>query len=423
MTHRRFLMPAHSRTRQDLTTRRSHRECWIPEAWAQWWPDADSGKVVAMRSPSNQLTRAVELTPAALVLLLACSGSAKAPGTKDASTDSGTTNAGDASGNAAETSSGTSTTAASASTDGGSSTSSGGATTSSDGQTSTSSAGASTSAETTTGEASTTVGGASTTATSTDGSPMGTSGCGSASWPEGGAQTLDVDGTTREFISAIPDGYDANAPHRLVFAFHGRTGTAEQIASGFNGGYYGLENRMADTLFVAPQGLGTDEDPADTGWPNTDGQDIAFVEAMLDYFESNYCVDSSRIFSTGFSYGGIMSNTIACQLGSRFRAVAPMAGALFSFGQNSCVGEPVAAWFTHGSMDDQVGIEQGESARDALLDANGCSMTDTEPVDPSPCVSYLDCLAGYPVHWCQTDLNHNIPDFAADAVASFFLGF
>lgn len=370
---------------------------------------------------------------AAVALLIACSGSSdvQPPMAKD-----GVTNPGSDTGQAATSAGDASTSTSDASSTSGSSVGTGGASASTTtAQSSTSSAGASTSAgqattaggastsaATTTGEMSTSAGGASTTGDSTDGSATGTSGCGAASWPEGGAQSLQVDGVTREFISAAPDGYDPNTPHRLVFAFHGRTGTAEQIASAFNG-YYGLESRMADTVFVAPQGLGTDEDPADTGWPNTDGEDIAFVEAMLDYFESNYCVDSSRIFSVGFSYGGIMSNTIACQLGSRFRAVAPMAGALFSFGQNACLGEPVAAWFTHGTMDDQVAIEQGESARDALLEANGCSLTATEPVDPSPCVSYLDCLAGYPVHWCQTDLNHNIPDFAADAVANFFLGF
>lgn len=248
--------------------------------------------------------------------------------------------------------------------------------------------------------------------------PVETDGCGATSWPEAGPQTLDVDGTMREFIVALPDGYDANAPQRLVFAFHGRTGTAEQIASGFGGGYYGLSSRMQNTIFVAPQGLGTDEDPSDTGWPNSGGQDIAFVEAMLAHLESSYCVDAARIFSVGFSYGGIMSNTIACQMGSRFRAVAPMAGALFSFGQNACIGEPVAAWFTHGSADTTITPDQGESARDALLATNGCEMT-TTPVEPSPCVEYA-CPAQYPVHWCLHDGAHTLPDFAGDAVAAFF---
>jgi poly(3-hydroxybutyrate) depolymerase len=181
---------------------------------------------------------------------------------------------------------------------------------------------------------------------------------------------------------------------------------------------------MDTSLFVAPQGLGTDEDPGATGWPNTDGRDIAFVEAMLDYFESNYCIDSTRIFSIGFSYGGIMSNTIACQLGSRFRAVAPMAGALFSFGQSACVGEPVAAWFAHGSQDMDITLDQGENARDALLQSNGCD-TASEPilVEPSPCVAYQGCAEGHPVHWCVYDAGHVPPDFGPEGAAAFFSSF
>jgi poly(3-hydroxybutyrate) depolymerase len=46
-----------------------------------------------------------------------------------------------------------------------------------------------------------------------------------------------------------------------------------------------------------------------------------------------------RIFSVGFSYGGITSDTIACQLGSTFRAIARIAGSMFG-GTRSCVNQP-----------------------------------------------------------------------------------
>jgi hypothetical protein len=74
-------------------------------------------------------------------------------------------------------------------------------------------------------------------------------------------------------------------------------------------------------------------------------------------------------------------------------------------------------------MDESVAIEQGEAARDAILETNGCDANATESVAPSPCVSYQGCLEGFPVHWCQTDLTHMLPDFAPDAVATFFLSF
>jgi poly(3-hydroxybutyrate) depolymerase len=182
---------------------------------------------------------------------------------------------------------------------------------------------------------------------------------------------------------------------------------------------------MTNAIFVAGQGLGTSTDATDTGWPNTNGQDIAFVRATLAWMNSNYCVDQARVFSVGFSYGGIMSHTIACQMSDTFRAVAPIAGAIFGR-TNTCLTHPVAAWMTHGTMDTSasggVDFSAGESARDRIVALNHCTST-TAPVDPSPCVAYQGCDAGYPVQWCPHDGAHTVPSFAAAAIANFFLQF
>ncbi len=255
------------------------------------------------------------------------------------------------------------------------------------------------------------------------GAPMTTSGCGTATFPESGNYTMTVDGTEREYIIKLPDAYDPATPYRLVFAFHGRTGTAQQIATGFGGGYYGIEQRLGDdTIFVAPQGLGTDTDPADTGWPNTNGQDIAFVRAMVNDLESSFCIDSTRIFSTGMSYGGIMSDTIACQMSDVFRGIGAIAGAMF--GRANCSGPPIAVWMAHGTADDQVMFSQGEAARDAFLGVNHCD-TAAEPVavDPEGCVSYQGCDTGYPVVFCTHDGGHIIPSYSGQAISDFFAQF
>jgi polyhydroxybutyrate depolymerase len=257
---------------------------------------------------------------------------------------------------------------------------------------------------------------------STGGAPMPSAGCGAT--PTTTAETtfmIDVGGTSRSYIVTLPASYNASQPHPLVFAWHGRTGTAMQIA---RGSYYGLKSRMTNAIFLAGQGLGTSTDAADTGWPNTNGQDIAFVRAVLAWMNTNYCVDQARVFSVGFSYGGIMSHTIACQMSDTFRAVAPIAGAIF--GRPSCLTHPIAAWMTHGTIDTSasggVDFTAGESARDRVVALNHCTTT-TAPADPSPCVAYQGCDAGYPVQWCPHDGAHLVPTFAAAAIANFFLQF
>jgi poly(3-hydroxybutyrate) depolymerase len=252
------------------------------------------------------------------------------------------------------------------------------------------------------------------------------SGCGAADWPAGGDQTIDVDGLQREFIVALPDGYDPSAPHKLVFAWHGLGGSASQIATGFlGGGYYGLQARSSgDTIFVAGQGLDTSNAVGSgPGWDNMGGRDVAFTRAMLEWMRSSYCIDDARIFSVGMSYGGIMSNRVGCELGDDFRAIAPMAGSGPGYGGfgASCVGQ-VAAWLAHGNTDMVVSFSSGQSSRDHWATENHCGTT-TVPTTPDPCVAYEGCDDGYPVHWCEFDGGHTVPSFASEAIWAFFSQF
>jgi poly(3-hydroxybutyrate) depolymerase len=241
-----------------------------------------------------------------------------------------------------------------------------------------------------------------------------TSGCGKASAGSGNF-TIDVAGTPRTYIVKIPTTYDMNRPYRLIFAWHGKSGSAAQTASG---GYYRLETPSAGSaIFVAGDGFTPDE-----GWPNTNGRDVAFAKALVEWMRSNYCVDNNRIFSVGMSYGGIMSNTLGCQMGDVFRAITPMSGSGPRLnGGIVCVGRP-AAWLSHGTADDTVSFASGQASRDHWREVNHCTAT-ADPVAPDPCVSYQGCDPGYPVHWCEFDGGHTVPSFAAAGIWPFLAQF
>ena len=227
--------------------------------------------------------------------------------------------------------------------------------------------------------------------------------------------SIDVSGTAREYILALPSGYDANHPYRLIFGFHWSGGVANDVASGqiIGGPYYGLQSRSAGSaIFVAPEGL-------NKGWANSGGGDIAFVKAMLAYFEANLCIDQSRIFSTGFSYGGMMSDEIGTEMGDVFRAIAPMSDACYSGGCKATNNHPIAVWMAHGDNDQTVPLADGMTALNKFLTKNGCG-TETTPVSPSPCVQYQGCMTGYPVTWCKFSGGHMPWSPAPDAVWAFF---
>jgi polyhydroxybutyrate depolymerase len=274
------------------------------------------------------------------------------------------------------------------------------------------------------------------------------SGCGAAALPTPdsipdaggfGGSTLPlqrfkivVGGVTREFILGLPSNYDAQHEYPVVFAWHGAGGTDVQVAwggtSSFDvfGGFYGLRylsnQNSKPMLFVSGQGLEGAND-AGSGWPNTNGQDVAFTQAMVTWLESNYCVDQAHVFSVGMSYGGIMTNTVGCKMGDVFRAIAPMSGIGPGLGRGAagCVGQ-VAAWVAHGSQDTTVPVEAGMASRDYWVQANHCSST-TTPIAPSPCIAYQGCDTGFPVDWCEFDGGHTVVSFEPPGIWSFLSQF
>jgi poly(3-hydroxybutyrate) depolymerase len=60
--------------------------------------------------------------------------------------------------------------------------------------------------------------------------------------------------------------------------------------------------------------------------------DILYTGELLDQIESNFCVDKSRIYVTGFSNGGGLVHLLACDpvLSSRIAAYAIASGAFFT---------------------------------------------------------------------------------------------
>ncbi len=255
------------------------------------------------------------------------------------------------------------------------------------------------------------------------GGATSTMGCGKAP-PKSDRYTIDVDGTTREYILDVPSDYDPEHPYRLVFGWHPLGGSAQQVASG---GYYGLKSQAdGAAIFVAAEGLPFQGN--NLGWANTNGRDLAFLDAMMERFRNELCIDESRIFSTGFSFGGMMSFAVGCATNTVMRAIAPMAGNIQVSGCENGT-EPVAVMGFHGTEDTVVAIDGGRAGRDKFVTRNQCTQ-DTMPVTPSwcdginnepcSCVSYQGCMDGYPVIWCEFNGPHTPAPNSGATIWNFF---
>ena len=222
----------------------------------------------------------------------------------------------------------------------------------------------------------------------------------------GGYLTIQSSGQTRGFALRLPDNYNPNTPYWLIFGFHWNSGNSAQVdnggTSGYDWSYYGLQKASKNgAIFVAPDGL-------NAGWANSGGHDLTFTDDMVKLIEDNYCVDTTHIVSTGFSYGGGMSYEIACARAKVFRAIAIFEGAQLS----GCDGgnDPIAFWQMVGTADTTCTEDMATPLRDKFVKNNAC--TGQNPPQPAAgslthtCTSYSGCSAGHPLRWCVHGSGH-----------------
>lgn len=150
---------------------------------------------------------------------------------------------------------------------------------------------------------------------------------------------LEVDGRERIFFAYLPSPLDKARAYPLVFVFHGGGGTAEGVA--WETSWTELAVKEAFIL-VYPEGTRAKPDvPADfrtNGQSWNDGSkrthltavikgvdDVHFVKAMIEYLQSQFNIDSKRIYASGFSNGGSMSFRVGRELSGLIAGIAPVA--------------------------------------------------------------------------------------------------
>ena len=216
-------------------------------------------------------------------------------------------------------------------------------------------------------------------------------------------KTIMVGGTARQYSLRLPTGYDPSKPYRTIFSLHGCNSHNDQLIN--------IQNAVGfDAIIIAPEQVsgGCFDDQSSMS------KDLPVFDALVQWSESNLCVDKARIFAIGFSSGSWMANILGCERADVIRGKANVSGGITGAldPTRDCKGN-VAGIFLHDKDDTQNQIAGGMHARDVLLQENGCAMTSTAYTDVPAntvglCVQYDGCKPGYPVVWCQTSgINHD----------------
>lgn len=135
---------------------------------------------------------------------------------------------------------------------------------------------------------------------------------------------LKVGGKSRYALVHIPAHWNGKTAVPLILSFHGLGSTAEQ-QRGTDG--FVAHSDKDNFIVVYPQAGGTLRNLG-AAWDLKGSSEITFVNALLDGLEQRACIDRSRVYATGLSYGGAMTDLVACNLADRFAKVAPVSAYL-----------------------------------------------------------------------------------------------
>jgi len=192
---------------------------------------------------------------------------------------------------------------------------------------------------------------------------------------------FDVAGTMRRLILYVPSSYDGETPLPLVFNLHPTTTNPE-----FQLIYTGMEE-LADErgFFIAAIAAidGVWNVPDDPELPS----EAEFAKTVLDFASESLCLDTARVYATGFSGGARTSSLFACALPERIRAIAPVGGLRHD---PPCDVSGTSVLSVHGTSDDTnfydgcavddtdcnrdgEWVEGVESALSDWVSANGCA--------------------------------------------------
>jgi polyhydroxybutyrate depolymerase len=157
----------------------------------------------------------------------------------------------------------------------------------------------------------------------------------------------------RTYRYYLPSSYDPSTPTPVVVVLHGRPGNSTGIALITD------MNPVAEREgFIAlyPEGI-----TQGGGWnylrpiminPEEGVDDSAFMKTMIDDLSNDLNIDRSRVYVTGFSNGGFMTELLACEAQDTFAAFITVGASAFPGLDRACAGQDAVPFMLiHGTAD------------------------------------------------------------------------
>ena len=230
--------------------------------------------------------------------------------------------------------------------------------------------------------------------------------------------TIGYPDAKRYYKVHVPEVYNENNPHPLVFAFHGRYSNGEQMREDYN---LIEKSDKEGFIVVFPTGASRFGDRL-ASWNagiccgyalESNSDDVVFVKKILEDTRKNFNVDENRIYAAGMSNGARFSYRLACEMSDTFAAIAAVSGVKSTI---SCKpSRPIPILHIHALDDELAPFEGGPgpeevdygSVQDTIdwwVERNQCNNEKTRvlEVGGAYCDSYSNCAGDSEVRLCVT---------------------
>lgn len=209
---------------------------------------------------------------------------------------------------------------------------------------------------------------------------------------------ITINDQNRRFLIHLPAGYNDQDQFPLNLVLHGGRGTPENFRTLSN---MDIAADAAGYIAVYPEGFqkfwadGRGGTPADEAGIN----DVEFLDQLITKLAVDLNVDTNRVFATGISNGGGMSQRLACEIPDKIKGIAVVAHSMLENTKNNCtLAQSLAAMFILGTADPLNPYEGGineagdsflgaDSAVDFRVSINNCTL---QANDSLPNVSTTD---------------------------------
>jgi predicted peptidase len=160
------------------------------------------------------------------------------------------------------------------------------------------------------------------------------------------------------YFVTLPENYEQVDKCPMILFLHGAGGATTSLAAyeWYGLGDYAKTHDDFPFVVVAPQ--------TENGWLHPES-----IDEVLNKVQSEYKIDSERIYVTGFSMGGGGTFLTSFAFPHRFAAIAPVAGWGDSTKAASIAHLPV--WIFHDSGDPDVPFDYSQQMYDALVAVGG----------------------------------------------------